>query len=460
MLSNLFKLYIFFLPLGTFINIETSGIGNVVKYMSLNIAMLGCIYIFLQRKTLNLNGGVIIFARQYAFMVTYSVLAAIVLSFVLTYQPESPLSCILSDIVLYFEMLLSIYFVQYCLTHGSSFRDIYKALDWQIGVSIIFGLFQLMAVSGIGAAVSAYEGLSSILKIAPLQMLITMERGVTIFGAEPSSLTTYCFLTVPYILCKCFMDRTRRRKYYIISLVAFITLFVASNSTQNLVVFFVLVLSFLVLRLKKSLYSLLMTGAFVAGLVMAIFMCMDNVKSSSAVMADHRSLDYVIFGKFQDRDNHSTQMRASTMINDMKIFASNIIYGVGDGCQGFWYEKNVPAWCLQSKEVNDIIAKGVIPNGGGAFFPCYLSAYGLIGIIVLLGFVGRYKKVIRYSSIRYDEKIHMIYQLSMIILLLSCWYTVTLREVPVAIFIVALPVCCSQMPIKLIKKYHDESLCR
>lgn len=442
MLRFLFKLYIFFLPLGTFINIETTGAGNAVKYMSLNIAMLGCFFILSQENTLNRNSGVGLFARLYTFMASYSVLAAIVLSFVLSNPPESPMTCIISDIVLYFEMLLSIYFTSYCLTHSSSFEDIYKAMDWQIGISIIVGLLQLFALRGFGPAISAYEALSSVFKLAPLKMLIAMDRGVTIFGAEPSSLTTYCFLTVPYILCRCFMGRTKRRWYYIISLIAFSYLYIASNSTQNLVVYFALIICFIALRFRKRLYKVLMTGAFLTGLLMAIILCMDDVKSSSVVMKDHQSLSYILLGKIQDRENYSTQMRASTIINDMKVFASHIVVGVGDGCQGFWYEENVPAWCKQSDEVADVISEHIIPNGGGAFFPSYLSAYGLIGILVLLWFVGRYKRYVEYSSIRDDEIMTMIYRLSMIIILLSCWYTVTLREAPMAIFILALPICC------------------
>ena len=447
-LSKLFFLYVFFLPLGTFLKLPTEGVGNAIKYMSFNIAMVGSFYIYLNKhstynvKVLNL------FTKQYMFMVVYSALAAIVLTFVLVNPPEQPLSCILGDVVLYFEVLLSVYFVQYCLRFESDTNTIYKALNWQIVISLGFGLFQFFAMSGVGVMMALYDYLSVVLDLAPMERLIKMQRGVTIFGPEPSSLTSYCLVTIPYMLYRVFFVKDNKWRY-LIGLAAFFFIFLASNSTQNLMVLFSLVVCFLVLSFKNKLYKLFLVGAFIAGMTVTILTTVDYSGGGDYVQKDNRSLEYVLLGKIQDRDNYSTQMRASTIINNMKIFASNIVCGVGDGCQGFWYKENVPLWCRSSSEVNDLIINHKIPNGGGAFFPSYLSAYGLIGVVFLMVFVSNYRKLLSKSQIFADTQLLMIYRLSMIILMLACWYSMSFREVPAAIFVLVLPLCLMDKNKKL-----------
>lgn len=439
LLKTLFMLYVFFLPFGTFINIPTDGFFTVFKFFSLNIAMLGLGYILVSGRSLNLPKMAKIFGYQYCFMAIYTVIAALILSILIANQYESPLSCIRGDLILYFEMLLSVSFIYYCLNNVVTYDDIYKALDWQIVVALVMGVIQFLALLGFGPAFSVYDSLSSVLKLATLDMLFKMERGVTIFGNEPSSLTVYLFLTIPYILYRSFFVK-KKKMLYIIALLFFAFLFRASLSTQTLVIFLAEIVIFGLLAFSKSsLYKTMIKASFIAGLSVALLLCVEKVDYH--IDAEINSLEYVVLGKAFDRENASTQMRASSVINDMKIFAKFVIVGVGSGCQGFWYEENIPNWVKNSKEVQDLIQGRIIPNGGGAFFPDYLSAYGLIGVLALLLFVGKYRKAIRYSALNDDEKMFLIYRTSMVILMFACWYTVNLRETPIAFFILALPLC-------------------
>jgi hypothetical protein len=384
-----------------------------------------------------------IFAYQYCFMAIYSFIAALILSVLLANQYESPLLCIRGDLILYFEMLLSVFFICYCLNYIVTYDDIYKALDWQIVVALGLGIIQFLALSGLGPALSVYDSLSSVLKLATLDMLFTMKRGVTIFGTEPSSLTVYSFLTIPYILYRSFFVK-KKRMLYIIALIFFGFLFRASLSTQTLVIFLAEIIIFGMLAISKSsLYKKMVKASFFAGLSVALLLCVEEINFHNDAEMD--SLEYIVMGKAFDRDNGSTQMRASSVINDMKIFAKYVVVGVGSGCQGFWYEENIPNWVKNSKEVQDLIQGRIIPNGGGAFFPDYLSAYGLIGIFTLLLFVGKYRKAIRYSALNDDEKMFLIYRISMVVLMFACWYTVNLRETPIAFFILTLPLCSNRI---------------
>ena len=132
-------------------------------------------------------------------------------------------------------------------------------------------------------------------------------------------------------------------------------------------------------------------------------------------------------------------MRASTVINDFKVFTDFPIAGVGDGNQGFFYEENQPSWTLASDEVSSLIRTHTIPNGGGNFFPAYISAYGIIGILVLALFVINYKKLYCSSFLIQDKRINTIFQIAIILFLFAAWHVVGIKQSETIIFILSLP---------------------
>lgn len=86
---------------------------------------------------------------------------------------------------------------------------------------------------------------------------------------------------------------------------------------------------------------------------------------SSAASTQKDSFEYIVFGKLVDKENMSTAMRVSTIINDMRILSQHPITGVGNGMQGYWYSENVPDWCKLSYEVENLLnGKAGIANGG------------------------------------------------------------------------------------------------
>lgn len=221
-------------------------------------------------------------------------------------------------------------------------------------------------------------------------------------------------------------------------------LFLLSNSSSALLSFGFLVVAYLVvymfhIRAKK----LLMIGAFMIGLVVAVLYSLD-ISTSDGVNSDKESLEYVLVGKIQDKDNMSTAMRASTVINDMKIFYEHTFTGVGDGNQGYFYRKHVPTWALGSEEVQSLMHGTKIANGGGNFFPAFISAYGLIGIIVFLFFLKSYSLSYRQSFIQEDKRFQMIYVLGISLFLLSGWYVVGVKLNESICFLLSLP-CVEKM---------------
>ena len=437
-------MYVFFLPMGSFFRFP-GVFATVFTSFSTLFVLVGIFVIFTNSRKVLIPKRFKPFVGLYAFMLFYSVAAASVLSVILDVQYKSPFLCILGDVTLYFIALLSIYFNYYCLSYVVKFKDLYKIFNIQIVVSIFFGIFQIGALFGVGICLTIYNFLSGFMNIMSIDVLLLMERGITLFGAEPSALTQYLFFLVPFILIMLFKEK-HNRIFYGTSLVLFILLFIASNSTQTILLLIVLFFSFMILSFSNKVLTFLRISAFITGLVMALFTAFgDRIEFDNKLSGEDGpgSLSYVVAGKIVDRNNLSTQMRASTIVNDMKIFQSLMGVGVGDGCQGFWYAENVPEWCLSSEEVSDIIAEKILPNGGGAFMPSYLSAYGFVGIFVLLAFVNRYRRFIDSSFLMKDKMALMIFNLASIIILVGCWYTITFRESAISMFILSLPLCTS-----------------
>lgn len=404
--------------------------------------MLGFFRIVVTRP-LKTNEGIRAFGKLYLFMAAYSLMASIVLSVTLdTALTVSPLRRCLGDVVLYLVALCSICYNYYGLTKLVSIAELLQIFKLQTIVLLIVGMLQLGTLFGVGNGV--YSVLCSVFALRDVVYLTSLNRGVTFFGTEPASSSIICFIVIPFILCSISTNKGGKRLFYVIEFILMAILFLLSNSSSALLSFGFLVVAYLVvymfhIRAKK----LLMIGAFMIGLVVAVLYSLD-ISTSDGVNSDKESLEYVLVGKVQDKDNMSTAMRASTVINDMKIFYDYPFTGVGDGNQGYFYRQNVPMWVVASEEVQSLMHGTKIANGGGNFFPAFISAYGLIGIIVFLFFLKSYSLSYRQSFIQEDKRFQMIYVLGISLFLLSGWYVVGVKLNESICFLLSLP-CVEKM---------------
>lgn len=437
----LYKLYLFCLPLGQLFKITPDSFLLPWQFSTI-IMMLGFFRIVVTRP-LKTNEGIRAFGKLYLFMAAYSLMASIVLSVTLdTALTVSPLRRCLGDVVLYLVALCSICYNYYGLTKLVSIAELLQIFKLQTIVLLIVGMLQLGTLFGVGNGV--YSVLCSVFALRDVVYLTSLDRGVTFFGTEPASSSIICFIVIPFILCSISTNKGGKRLFYVIEFILMAILFLLSNSSSALLSFGFLVVAYLVvymfhIRAKK----LLMIGAFMIGLVVAVLYSLD-ISTSDGVNSDKESLEYVLVGKVQDKDNMSTAMRASTVINDMKIFYEHTFTGVGDGNQGYFYRKHVPTWALGSEEVQSLMHGTKIANGGGNFFPAFISAYGLIGIIVFLFFLKSYSLSYRQSFIQEDKRFQMIYVLGISLFLLSGWYVVGVKLNESICFLLSLP-CVEKM---------------
>lgn len=432
---KIYKLYILCLPFGRLFELPLGDFFNkVITQFSTLIMLIGVFVIFITRGIRLLNERNDIFVKIYAYMVIVSILMAFTLTFGIETSSESPFSAIIGDIVLYLFVVLSVYFNTYCLSHCITINKLYKLFDYQIVILLIVGYSQLFGMLGFAAP---YNLLSSVFALRELSWLVGLDRGVTFFGSEPSSAAILCFVVIPYLYSSIQNQKGLRRTLYIIALLMFVFLVFCSNSSQFLILFIGSAILFL-WSYFKPIRRYFYYFSFLCGAVFAIeYLAAESVTMTNN--SDNESLEYIVLGKIVDRDNQSTAMRASTVINDLKVFADHPIIGVGDGNQGFFYADNQPNWTKQSKEVSDIISGGIIPNGGGNFFPAYLSAYGIIGVVVLLLFIRNYRKLYKTSILMIDKRMDLIFQIAMILFLFAGWHVVGVKQSETLIFILSLP---------------------
>ncbi len=129
--------------------------------------------------------------------------------------------------------------------------------------------------------------------------------------------------------------------------------------------------------------------------------------------------------------------RNSTIINDWSILTEYPVFGVGDGNQGFFYERNLPTWIAMSTstEVVDALhgAKGVLD--GGAFIGSLVSGFGIVGtglfIAWALALFGKARKHKANMGHFYD-----MYLISLCGAVPVLWINLGLKGAPVIVFFV------------------------
>lgn len=440
----IYKLYFFCIPFGHIFNFPfNDAIHAYVPEYAVIFMLLG-LAVLVSTSGIKFSKRLSKLWKLYGICVLLSVVLSVALALNSDDLIESPFHAILGDIVLYLIFVLSVCYNSYSLTHTVRFKDLIPILNLQLIILLIVGYLQFLAMRGMSLAENMYLTLCRVFALRDFTWISDLERGVTFFGTEVASASLLCYLIIPFNLVRIASTKGRTRFWYILSLALFSVLFLTSGSSSALISFLIVVGCFALLRLHFPV-KVLMGGAFVAGMTIAILYSVSFGFGSRRDMDDDRSsFNYILAGKLFDTNNRSTLTRASTVINDMRIFYNQPLIGCGNGNQGFYYNENVPAWMDESDEVG--IIRKTIPNGGGNFFPSYLSGFGILGIIFLILFLTRYFKWMGNSILVYDENLKELFYLGMILFLVSSWYVIPLKQSEAIAFLFSLPFIAMSKP--------------
>ena len=435
--KNLYYLYILTLPFSRFVDLPFGEFVNkILTCFSSYVMIIGLILLFFQHRLIY-SQRMKPFFLIWFFMTTYSFLASFILLLTSDELIENPLYSCLNDIVLYFLFFLSIYYNYYHLSRTITFKQLFQIFNLSLITLLVIGFLQLGTIFSLPLCGSIYNLFSSVFALNTSEYLISMNRGVTLFGPEPSTVAELLTFYVPFIMGMILYGY--RKKYYIFILLLFTLLFILSNSSSVAILYSIVIMLFIYCLFKQKIGKYIFCGSFFLGMSIAVIYSLDiNVKGNAN--KNMESLGYMIYGKLIDKENMSTAMRASTVINDMKIFYDYPLTGIGNGNQCLYYEKNIPFWVTASPEVQNLLFNKYLVNGGGNFFATYFSAFGLIGILVLLLFVKEYTFLYKSSFLTVSPIANFCFSVGVVLFLVSSWYVVGLKNSEMMAFVLSLPL--------------------
>lgn len=446
--SKLYKAYLFFLPLGYFVKYGLPLQGYLFSMFSCFFFWPGCLLMLASKRRNACPQLLKGWRKMTLFQSIYTFAMASILFIPLgPLNGENTIRACIGMIIFGIVVLLHISYNVYAFTHLITWKQAEKIFCKSIYVLLFVGYLQLFSIRIGGPFSALYSALGSVFFLTE-----NLERGVQFFGSEASSVATLFLFIIPYLIAKVLHSKLSNiwKNKDLLQLILFIPLFITSNSSSVLLsMVMVAAVTICIFFRYRGFYKVCLIGSLMAGLTVAVAYGLGDMKFQGK-LSDQESLEYILLGKITDTENHSTMMRSSSIVNDMKIFFKFPITGVGDGLQGYWYDENLPMIYLASSEVQDVVSgKNGIADGGGAYFPLMLSAYGLIGVVFLFVFLGGYKKYIIPKKHERDVPIPIVmFRIFFCIFLSSGWFGLGIRQNFVVCFVLSLPIIFQALSLK------------
>lgn len=302
---------------------------------------------------------------------------------------KSPFVAIIPMILFYFHYLFMFLYnirVFSILDYGTIVDQLKKSCR----VLLCLAYIQIVVMMGIGcglydAIVSVIGGINTSDKLPKL--CLTVSEG----AAAGSLMGVFVF---PFLFGR-YIHGDKKAQWEI--LLWLIPLYFTHSSTA-MILFLCSFLLFLFEVTKKGSSLALNLAGF--GILIAIF---GLVLMYTGVLGDEvlNDVSYLLFEKASDQDNGSTISRSVPIILNWGCFTEMPLFGVGNGLQGYFFNKYFPRDYLfvqgSDAEMFYDIAQTGIANGG-CFWPGYLSGYGILGLLVLFNLVIKLIKQRRLRS--------------------------------------------------------------
>lgn len=392
------KLYLFLLPYRMFMPFEflKDILGPLASYVDLIFNLIGLL-LWLHhglgfnigkenRSTFNLFRNIIFYLNFSSFLM--AIYKQIMYG---DCNGVSPFKGILAMEIFYFHYIfIMLYNIR--VFQILNYEDVVRILKKTCKILLVLGYIQVAVMSGIGGGI--YDAVVGVIGgVNPSSQLPKLCLTGSEGAVAGSIMTIFVF---PYLLARnIYGDKKAIYElllwmvplYFTHSSTAFILFFL------NIIVYVIIVLKDFV-RNRARLRNLIITSLVVlAGMSVAKYIGLVNVDVLDEV-------NYLLFEKVSDEENGSTVSRSIPLFINWGAFTEEPVMGVGNGLQGYFYNKYFPtrAFYVEGSDVGNFyeVAQTGIVNGG-IFWGGYLSGYGTIGIILAIVFV---KNLIRLRKRR------------------------------------------------------------
>lgn len=390
------KLYIFFLPFRMIMPFEwlQGIIGPLANYFDLIFHLWGFILWLQNEKGFyydSLNKPLFSTLRNAViYLNVSSVIMACVMYYLYgNYYGHSPFFGVVPMILFYFQYLfMFLYNIRvFSLIH---YDDMVNILSKTCRVLLILGYVQVAVILGLGA--SAYDLIAHI--VGGLQLSSEIGK-LPLTGTEGASAGSLLGVFVfPFLFAK----SLHGYKYSMYEIILWLVPLYFTHSSTAMLLF---ILSFFMFLSFLSRYSLKRVKYIrrIVSLVCFIAIACTLLIFSNVLDADvTKEIDYLVFEKAVDDENGSVAARTVPFILSWGCFQEMPIMGVGNGLQGYFFDKYFPLDFLNYSSMDFFYDKrhDGIANGG-AFFPGYFSGYGIVGLIILMIVI---KKILRTLRLR------------------------------------------------------------
>lgn len=387
---KLAKLYLFLLPYRMFIPFEflKEALGPLVNYIDFIFNLVG-LFLWLQhgrgfnigkenRPTFNLFRNIIFYLNFSSFLM------AIYMQIVYgDCNGVSPFKGILAMGIFYFHyILILLYNIR--VFQILNYKDVVEMLRNTCRVLLVLGYVQVAVMSGFGggmydAIVGAIGGINPSYQLSKL--CLTSSEG----ASAGSIMAIFVF---PFLLAR----NIHGDKKAIYEVLLWIVPLYFTHSSTAFILFSLNIIVYVIIMLKDSvrnrprLRNFMITGFVVlTGMSVAKYFGFVNVNVLDEV-------NYLLFEKAADEENGSTVSRSIPLILNWGAFTEEPIMGVGNGLQGYFFNKYFPDWAffVEGSDVGGFYTKAQkgIANGG-IFWGGYLSGYGVIGIVLAIVFINK-----------------------------------------------------------------------
>lgn len=259
---------------------------------------------------------------------------------------------------------------------------------------LVIAYMQVLVMNGVGGAI--YDAIDVLDVVRNSNQLPKL----CLTGSEGAAAGSLISIIVFPVLFSKILTEDKNTKYIIEVILWLVPLFFTNSTTGYILATIEFLLFFGVLlfekrTIKKSVK--IISIILILLLVGTIFLGWLGVLNSEMF----EQIKYLLFEKATDSDNGSTVSRTVPLLVNGGAFMEHPIFGVGNGLQGYYYEKYFPSWAYNVAGSDVLVfletSKTGISNGG-VFLPSLLSGYGLAGVTLITIFVIKCIQTIFYKK--------------------------------------------------------------
>lgn len=419
--SLYFNFFLFFLVLAFSFTGTIKVISIAGKYFSapfyISIFSIPCFYIsyFFVYRNKFLNKTIIYLSLVFSLLFT----ASLSMSYFLYPKynglfETSPLKVVIENGIKYlYDILLIPYFIFFV-----SFLNrklIKKLIMVFLAFWIVFGLFQILVYYINNQTLWKIYDSIDFLKLlgGRSETFIRIRANYNSFrfygiSSEPASnCVLICVILMPFFISE-LKDCNLKITYRIFLIIALVFTLLFAYLTKSASVYsgMLVIIIYLAYKfLKNAKIRLFYKMLTISGVIFLIILIFTISSLRNAF------LNKFIFKLF-DTSDYSTQHRYSTIWNDIVIFITHPIFGVGDGNQGYYYASNlIGTWMSNNAETQMAIKGELGLLNGGAAIPSLISGFGIFGVAIIFVFYKKYIKHWKMRNITF-KKIRVYYLLA------------------------------------------------